>query len=131
MEPHDAIITWLEQGNNFLRATNIPSLSPSSRHDGAKLARVESEVLDELAAFVNLSIPHARWDGKSMRLMLKQYFTQYSSTVEEAANSQSTLDEKDVLGGFKTVPDKLNARCPHFQRLEQLHARFFMEERRE
>ncbi|RMX62474.1 hypothetical protein DD238_008211 [Peronospora effusa] len=131
MEPHDAIITWLEQGDNFLRVTNILSRSPSTDQYGAKLARAESKALDELVGFVNLSIPHANLDAKSTRLMLKQYLFDYKSTVEAAANLQSSLDEKDQLDEVKTVQDKLNARCPHFQRLEQLYARFVMKERQD
>lgn len=97
MEVRDAIVSWLEQGDNFLRVTASSSFSSSTRRGGANMrdvAQAESQALNELASFVNQSIPHTNWDAKHAAHMLKHYLMEYRST---AANLQVSSDEKDEL----------------------------------
>ncbi|KAG3093725.1 hypothetical protein PI124_g16397 [Phytophthora idaei] len=124
MEARDAILSWLEKGDNFLRVTASSPFSPSTRRGRINLRDVvqtECQALNELAAFVNQVLPRTTWDARHAKQMLKHYLMEYRSTAEAAANPQFILDEKDELIGIQTVQDKLNAMCRHFQRLQQLH----------
>ncbi|KAE9031854.1 hypothetical protein PR003_g3760 [Phytophthora rubi] len=115
MEARDAIVSWLEQGDNFLRVTVAPPFSPGRD--------VVQTALGELAAFVNRSVPRANWDARHAKQMLKHYLLQFRSTVEAAADPRISLDERDALRGIQTVQDKLDDMCRHFQRLQRLHER--------
>ncbi|ETI31669.1 hypothetical protein L917_20523 [Phytophthora nicotianae] len=124
MEARDAIVSWLEQDDNFLRVTASSPFSPSTRRGSVNLRDVvqtESQALNELAAFVNRNLPGSNWDSRHAKQMLKHYLLEYRSTAEMAANPQFILDERDELLGIRTVQAKLNAMCRHFQRLHQLH----------
>ncbi|KAG6957878.1 hypothetical protein JG687_00009728 [Phytophthora cactorum] len=124
MEARDAILSWLEKGDNFLRVTASSPFSPSTRRGRINLRDVvqtECQALNELAAFVNQVLPRSTWDARHAKQMLKDYLMEYRSTAEAAANPQFILDEKDELTGIQTVQDRLNAMCRHFQRLQQLH----------
>ncbi|KAG6586943.1 DNA replication licensing factor mcm6 [Phytophthora cinnamomi] len=110
MDARDAIVSWLEQGDNFLRVTAAAPFSP--RRDSA---------LEQLAAFVNRSLPRANWNVRHAKQMLKHYLLEFRCTAEAAQRAQLSLDERDALRGLKTVQDKLEHMCRHFHRLQRLH----------
>ncbi|POM75822.1 Hypothetical protein PHPALM_7022 [Phytophthora palmivora] len=123
MEARDAIISWLEQSDNFLRITASSPFSPSTRCGRSlrDVAQTETQALNELATFVNKRLPRINWDAKHVKQMLKHYLMEYRATAEAAANPLFSLDERDELRGIKTVKEKLNNMCRHFQRMQQLH----------
>ncbi|POM78904.1 Hypothetical protein PHPALM_3512 [Phytophthora palmivora] len=123
MEARDAIISWLEQRDNFLRITASSPFSPSTRcgRSLCDVAQTETQALNELASFVNKRLPRIHWDAKHVKQMLNHYLMEYRATAEAAANPLFSLDERDELRGIKTVKEKLNNMCRHFQRMQQLH----------
>ncbi|CAH0521858.1 unnamed protein product [Peronospora belbahrii] len=85
--------------------------------------------MKELATFVNSNVPHTNWNTKDARKMLNDYLMEFEALVTETPGSPPILlDKEDVLSEFQTVQNNLNARCLHFQRFQQLHKRFAMEE---
>ncbi|KAL4168433.1 hypothetical protein KRP22_011834 [Phytophthora ramorum] len=95
MEARDAIVSWLEHGDHFVRVTAASPLSPSTR---------EVQALHELAAYVNRVLPRANWDARHTKQMLKHYLQEFRST----ASADVPLGEKE-------------RRCRHFSRLKKLH----------
>ncbi|TDH74253.1 hypothetical protein CCR75_001436 [Bremia lactucae] len=120
----DAIVAWLEQNDNFLRATAFSGPPGMSRHlsdgDRHQSEQIETQALNDLAASVNKVLPQSRWDSKLAKQMLHRYLILFKATATQASEPGFTLSKTDIVFGIKTVEDKLNSMCPHFIRLQML-----------
>ncbi|RLN48557.1 hypothetical protein BBJ28_00023352 [Nothophytophthora sp. Chile5] len=127
----DAIVTWLERVDNFVRVTT-PSRcasSSSSRRGGASPVsdasadrRKATAAFNELATFVNAAAPASAWNGEVAYQRLADYLLQYRAAVTRATSPQFALTPTDKQTGLRSVADKLETLCRHFGRLQSLHA---------
>ncbi|CEG41923.1 uncharacterized protein PHALS_12235 [Plasmopara halstedii] len=120
----DTIVAWLEQNDNFQRATILSGLVGSKQTrsdvDYRQAEQTERQALNDLAAAVNASLPRSMWDCEYAKQMLQRYLALFKATATQASQPGFSLSRTDKVFGIKSIEDKLNSMCPHFIRLQAL-----------